>query len=265
MPPIPVHIDEPITPIKAKGVTPQTAHTNEPTKTTDVNPGTTTAVGGPPPAYPAAQPAALPVPGATPFAQPTPTRTAQGSQDAVPPPPQPGAVPAPPTQTSSSLPPPPRTGQGSAFTSVLNSMHTPPPQINYAPTKSTDTTAPTSVQPPQAVRTINLGPVHPQPSPSANHPTGYQQNLFAQEMTPAQRASLDQQEEADRRGSMFAGLPGGASGGASGRGGGGGVIGDDASQTAGNVWSAVKGWASAAGEKVAEAEAAAWKKLDGKK
>jgi hypothetical protein len=43
------------------------------------------------------------------------------------------------------------------------------------------------------------------------------------------------------------------------------VIGDDASQTAGNVWSAVKGWASAAGEKVAEAEAAAWKKLDGKK
>jgi hypothetical protein len=84
-------------------------------------------------------------------------------------------------------------------------------------------------------------------------------------MTPAQRASLDQQEEADRRGSMFAGLPGGASGGASGRGGGGGVIGDDASQTAGNVWSAVKGWASAAGETVAEAEAAAWKKLDGKK
>ena len=64
---------------------------------------------------------------------------------------------------------------------------------------------------------------------------------------------------------MFAGLPGGASGDASGRGSGGGVIGDDASQTAGNVWSAVKGWASAAGSKVAEAEAAAWKQLEGKK
>jgi hypothetical protein len=146
----------------------------------------------------------------------------------------------------------------------LNSMHAPPPQINYAPTKSTDTTAPTSVQPPKAATTINLGPVNPQPSMSANHPTGYQQNLFAQDMTPAQRASLDQQEEADRRGSMFAGLPGGASGGASGVSGGG-IIGDDASQTAGNVWSAVKGWASAAGSKVAEAEAAAWKTLEGKK
>jgi hypothetical protein len=65
---------------------------------------------------------------------------------------------------------------------------------------------------------------------------------------------------------MFAGLPGGAGGsGTNGRGSGGGVIGDDASETAGNVWSAVKGWASAAGSKVAEAEAAAWKKLDGKK
>jgi hypothetical protein len=63
---------------------------------------------------------------------------------------------------------------------------------------------------------------------------------------------------------MFAGLPGGASGGASGVSGGG-IIGDDASQTAGNVWSAVKGWASAAGSKVAEAEAAAWKTLEGKK
>jgi hypothetical protein len=43
------------------------------------------------------------------------------------------------------------------------------------------------------------------------------------------------------------------------------VIGDDATQTAGNVWNAVKGWASAAGSKVAEAEAAAWKTIEGKK
>lgn len=43
------------------------------------------------------------------------------------------------------------------------------------------------------------------------------------------------------------------------------MIGEDASQTAGNMWNAVKGWASAAGSKVAEAEAAAWKKIEGKK
>lgn len=110
---------------------------------------------------------------------------------------------------------------------------------------------------------MNLGPVNPPPSVSASHPTGYQQNLFAQEMSPAQRASLDQQEAEDRRGSVFAGLPGGANGGGSGSGGG--VMGEDASQTAGNVWNAVKGWASAAGSKAVEMEAAAWKKFDGKK
>jgi hypothetical protein len=31
------------------------------------------------------------------------------------------------------------------------------------------------------------------------------------------------------------------------------------------MWNAVKGWASAAGSKVVEAEAAAWKKIEGKK
>lgn len=262
MPPIPVHIDEPITPSKAQGVTPLTAQP-DPTKTTSADAGVTTAAaGGPPPAYPRAQPAAPPVPGATPFAQPTPTRTTQSSQnDAVPPPPQPGAVPTPSAQPTSSIPPPPRAGQGSAFTSALNAMHAPPPQINLAPTHSTDTSTPTRQY--QPATTVNLGPVNPPPSVSASHPTGYQQNLFAQEMSPAQRASLDQQEESERRGSMFAGLPGGQSGGAGGSGGG--VIGEDASQTAGNMWNAVKGWASAAGSKVAEAEAAAWKKIEGKK
>lgn len=263
MPPVPVHIDEPITPSKAQGVTQKTPQP-DPTKTTSADAGVTTAAaaGGPPPAYPRAQPAAAaPVPGATPFAQPTPTRTTQSPQDAVPPPPQPGAVPAPSAQPTSSLPPPPRAGQGSAFTSALNAMHAPPPQINLAPTHSTDPSTPTRQY--QPATTVNLGPVNPPPSVSASHPTGYQQNLFAQEMSPAQRASLDQQEESERRGSMFAGLPGGQSGGAGGSGGG--VIGEDAGQTAGNMWNAMKGWASAAGSKVAEAEAAAWKKIEGKK
>lgn len=261
MPPIPINIDEPITPSKSQGVTPQTAQP-DPTKTTSANAGViTAAAAGPPPAYPKAQPAAPPIPGATPFAQPTPTRTTQTSQDAGPPPPQPGAVPTPSAQPSSTLPPPPRAGQGSAFTDTLNAMHAPPPQINLAPTHSTDPSTPTRQY--QPATTVNLGPVNPPPSVSASHPAGYVQNTFAQEMSPAQRASLDQQEAADRRGSMFAGLPGGPSGSASGSGGR--VMGEDASQTAGNVWNAVKGWASAAGNKVAEAEAAAWKKIEGKK
>lgn len=258
MPPIPVYADEPITPSKPQGVTPQTAQP-DPTKTTSTDAGVTTAAaGGPPASYPKAQPGAAAVPSATPFAQPTPTRTTQSPQDAVLPP-QPGAVPVPSTQTTSSVPPPPR--QGSAFTSALNAMHAPPPQINLAPTHSTDPSTPAKqYQPPT---TVNLGPVNPPPSMAASHPTGYQQNLFAQEMSSAQRASLDQQEAEDRRGSVFAGLPGGPSGGTSGNAGG--IMGDDAGQTAGNMWNAVKGWASAAGSKAAEVEAAAWKKIEGKK
>jgi hypothetical protein len=265
MPPIPIHIGEPITPSKPQAVTPQTTQL-DPTKTTSADAGITTAASGPPPAHPQAQPAAPAVPGATPFAQPTPTRATQCvPQDAVPPPPQPGAVPSPlvqSTPTTSNLPPPPRAGQGSAFTTALNAMHAPPPQINYATTKSTDPSTPHR-QPSQPATTLNLGAVQPPPSMPASHPTGYQQNLFAQEMSPAQRASLDQQEAVERRGSLFAGLPGGPSGSASG--GGGGVIGEDASRTAGNMWNAAKGWASAAGSKVAEVEAAAWKKIEGKK
>lgn len=63
---------------------------------------------------------------------------------------------------------------------------------------------------------------------------------------------------------MFAGLPGGANGGGNGSGSGG-VMGADAGETAGNVWNAVKGWASAAGQKVGDAHNEAWKRIDGKK
>lgn len=42
---------------------------------------------------------------------------------------------------------------------------------------------------------------------------------------------------------------------------GGGMMGEDAGQTAGNVWNAVKGWASVAGNKAAEMEADAWRRF----
>lgn len=39
------------------------------------------------------------------------------------------------------------------------------------------------------------------------------------------------------------------------------MLGDDAGQTAGNVWNAVKGWAGAAGTKAVELEADVWKRF----
>ena len=87
--------------------------------------------------------------------------------------------------------------------------------------------------------------------PQSVHAPGYQQNAYAQEMTPAQRSSLEEQE---KRESVVTGLGLG--------GGGGGTIGgsadgggsESAVESVGNVWNAVKGWASTAGEKLAETE-----------
>ena len=88
---------------------------------------------------------------------------------------------------------------------------------------------------------MNLGAVAA-PTP-AQLPPGYQQNVNAQELPFAQRSSLEEQE---RKESVFAN-----------------VGGDSAGQTAGNVWNAVKGWASVAGEKLAETEESVWKRING--
>ena len=139
-------------------------------------------------------------------------------------------------------------------------MSIPPPQRNYAPTHST-----TSYVPPQSnytaqnntvglPTTVNLGPVSRQThEPQSEHPPGYQQNIYAQEMTPAQRSSLEEQE---RRESIIGGLTGGGS--SSGMGGD-----TTATDTAGNAWNALKNWAGAAGEKLAETEEIVWKKING--
>jgi hypothetical protein len=74
---------------------------------------------------------------------------------------------------------------------------------------------------------------------------------MAQEMSSAARASLDQQQEEQRRPSMVPNLNlnlGGA--------------GDGANDTAGNMWNAVKGWASAAGNSLAETEKEVWKRIN---
>jgi len=41
------------------------------------------------------------------------------------------------------------------------------------------------------------------------------------------------------------------------------VGGDSASDTAGSMWSTVKGWANTAGEKLVETEESVWKRING--
>lgn len=89
---------------------------------------------------------------------------------------------------------------------------------------------------------MNLGPVS---SPAA-HPPGYQQNVYAQELTSQQRASLDQQEAREKQEQPF------------------GVL-SPQGPAAENVWDTVKTWGSKASEVAAKAHSEAWKLLDGKK
>ena len=91
---------------------------------------------------------------------------------------------------------------------------------------------------------MNFGAA-PQPIPAAAaHPPGYQQNLQAQEMSSAQRASLDAQERRND-GAGFGGFGGGGE------------------NSSGEMWNAVKGWMGKAGETLAETEKEVWKRING--
>lgn len=260
MPPIKVHIDDPITPKKGDAVTPQTA--NSANEQNAVNATTTTAPQQNSPSYPPARPGAAAVPAATPYVpspqqQPTPTRTTASSNNYGPPPPQPGAVPTPlgqqaPMTTSPSIPPPPKAGEvpQAPPTTMPPQMGIPPPSNNYAPTKGTiyspaESTGPT---------TLNFGAV-PAPAPitAGSHPPGYQQNTNAQEMTSAARASLDATERKESNFGTNLGTNFSLGGG------------DSTNETAGNVWNAVKGWATTAGKSLAETEKEVWKRINGEK
>ncbi|KAK5135483.1 hypothetical protein LTR08_005272 [Meristemomyces frigidus] len=277
MPPIPVHIDDPITPQKPQGITPQTTAALAPTAAINV----TTTTSAP---YPPARPGQAAAPAPTPYlprAQPEATRTSQQALlgENRPPPPQPGAVPVPPSQhaptpATSSLPPPPKAGdlaapaggpQASGFTSALHQMHVPPPpQMNYAPTRSTATATGPVTPFRSAPTTLNLGPVASAPGSAASigavgsGPPGYQQNVYAQEMSPAQRASLDMET---RRESIAAQL--GLTGGENSGGGHGGFGGSGSEGTAGEMWGKAKGWLNSAGTKLAETEEQVWRSING--
>ncbi|KAH9828661.1 hypothetical protein Tdes44962_MAKER09244 [Teratosphaeria destructans] len=284
MPPVPVHIDDPITPTKAKGVVPQTlplGGTATGTTTTTTTPPQSQSV----PPYPAARPGQAAVPAPTPYIPspqpaPLPSRTTSLAQN-DPPPPQPGAVPVPTgqytPQVPSTLPPPPRAGetlkqqqeqrarqaQQTPFASTL-----PPPELNSAPTYSTSMTTTTPLRG-AGPTTLNMGAVGPPghtPTVSSDHPSGYQQDIYAQEMSPAQRASLDRQDSA-RRPSLVQSLglsPGGSAGG-QGLGGVNGIgNGQDMSEMAGQAWQSAKKWLGDAGTKLVETEEEVWRRINGK-
>lgn len=250
MPPIPVYIDDPIVPQKAQGAT-QPAPEPRAGAIPSNNPSTTTQDVSSvyPPARPGAPAAPAPT-GFIPRPAPDPTRTQPQVTQDQPPPPQPGAVPVPmnyqqaQTSTGTPLVPPPRPGEAprQQYAAMPSQMQMPPPSQNYAPTHSTMAGAPVPVGPQgSGPTTLNFGPVaHDAPS---DHPPGYQQNTYAQDLNPAQRSGLDVQE---RKESIVNNLGG-----------------ETAGEAAENVWNAVKNWASVAGEKLAETEESVWKRING--
>ncbi|KAF2772980.1 hypothetical protein EJ03DRAFT_150547 [Teratosphaeria nubilosa] len=280
MPPVPVHIDDPITPTKAKGVVPQTL----PFGGTAAVTTTTTTQGQTGLPYPVARPGQTAVPAPTPYIPspqpaPLPTRTTSLAQN-DPPPPLPGAVPVPTgkyaPQAPSTLPPPPKAGetlkqqqdqralqaQQMPFTSTL-----PAPELNPAPTYSTSTT--TTPLRRAGPTTLNMGAVGPPghtPTVNSEHPSGYQQDIYAQEMSPAQRASLDREDSARRPGLVQSlGLSPGGSAGGQGLGGVDGIVnGQDMSEMAGKAWESAKKWFGDASTKLAETEEEVWRRINGK-
>ena len=138
----------------------------------------------------------------------------------------------------------------------------PAPGMNYAPTHSTSTLPP---PPTGGATTVNLGPVTPAAPlgvPTAPHQQQYVQDTSAQEMSAAQRVTLEEQE---RREGVFAnvnlGVGGDKTGGVIGTCEGEGVV---VGETVGSAWSAVKSFVGTAGEKLAEVEEEAWKRINGK-
>jgi len=268
MPPIPVHIDDPIVPQKAHGVTPQTSATANADRAPATNPAQEQSA-----AYPSAQPGQAAVPAPTPYIPrpvPEPSRTVPGFEPRQddPSPPQPGATPVPLSRSSQgvgTLPPPPKAGETlqqpnqTQFMSTLNQMHVPPPQQNYAPTHSTTTSM---IPQRNGPTTLNFGAVegnYDRRRASSEHPSGYQQNIYAQDLSPAQRSSLDQETRKESIAAQFG--FGGDSFRAQST-----VSGDgNVGEAAGQAWNTAKGWLSTAGQKLAETEESVWKKINGEK
>lgn len=152
------------------------------------------------------------------------------------------------------LPPPPKAGEAAtlreAVTTQPPQMYISPPAQNHAPTHTTSTTN----TPPKAglgPTTLNFGAVSPVGGGIAppSHPPGYQQNVMAQEMSSAARASLDATERRESLAGSF-GLSGSGTSALPGTGG------------TNGIWDTVKGWGITASQTLAETEKKVWERVN---
>lgn len=247
---IPVYTQSPInTATKPSGITPQTASSDQPSRTTGPASVEAFPTAIPTSLYPSAQPGSRP-PAPTGVAQnytplqPTATTSAQHTG---PPAPQPGAFPTP---NKTAVPPPPRVGEKYEPPAAPQPSNAPsylPPQMNLpAPTQAIGSHA----QPTSTTNAPSFS--HPVGLPaqessegrkSLEHPPGYQQNTYASEMSADQRRA----QESNQNQSTY-GLPV--------QGGSGGGFEEE------SVWNTAKGWASQAGQKLSAVEAEVWKKIN---
>ncbi|TVY47543.1 hypothetical protein LOCC1_G002565 [Lachnellula occidentalis] len=245
---IPVYTQSPINaPAKPSGVTPQTAAPQ--VEASPVAPAyvpattTSTTASSYPPAGPGA--AAFPAPTGTAaqrYAPLQPTKTTS-SEAARPPPPQPGAAPIPSSGSRETFRPEPTSAPQPPTSMPLPSqMSIPPPSSAFGgqpPTSSTATAnTPSSSYPVQIPLTESGGPRR-----SLEHPPGYHQNVYASDQTSEQRRA---QETIN------------ASSATSGR---------ESSENVGamgseSIWNTAKKWTQQAGEKISEAEAEVWRKIN---
>ncbi|RSL99741.1 hypothetical protein BHE90_010473 [Fusarium euwallaceae] len=242
MPPIPIYTASPITAAKPSGITPQTAHPEDP----EASVGAPNSTDSPTSTYPAAQPGArpsMPAPTGVPHhsadVQPTPT---QAAVDASPPAPQPGAVPTP----SSYLPPPPKAGETMHGAQAQATEVPMPPQMSYAPLGGSEFAAQRSstTTAPGPSPMVGLGSTSGLGGPSGSdfsHPPGYHQNVHASEFTSYQRAAHEAAVAQDNRRPSLS------------------LMGDEDGD---GVWQAAKKWASAAGDSLAAAEHEVWKRIN---
>ena len=255
---IPVYTQSPInTASKPSGTTPQTTAPQAQLSPSAPNPAPATTTGVSVSSYPPAQPGAAAIPAPTAAAQryaplqPTPTTQ---TQPEGPPAPKPGAVPTPTSRNT--IPPPPRAGetyhppqQTAAPTQPTSMPQTYPPQMSIppptnaigaqAPASSTNTTNKPSSSYPVALPSGEYGA----PRRSLEHPPGYHQNVYASEQMSEQRRA----QEA----SNASGLGGVSTENT------GGIDSD-------SMWDTAKTWAAKAGEKISEAEAEVWRKINQK-
>lgn len=236
-------------PINAAKAQTATSHPQTASGLNQAPPSTTTQT--PTSSYPPAQPGAAPPAPTTAAAQryapvqPTPTTKTDGDSPAAP---RPGAVPTP--LGMSSIPPPPKVGetyhrpqQTTAPTQPLAQSYY-PPQMSIPPPTSAY-----AAQPPHASTATTTTPSGSYPASipeagarrSLEHPPGYQQNVYASEMNSDQRRA---QEAANYSSGTQDGKES--------------MAGIDTE----NVWNTAKKWLGQAGEKISEAEAEVWRKIN---